>query len=169
MLDFARQSEFMRSQVTMNKLVEETIALIQHQIQSSGVVVQTDLEIDLPAIYADPNQMKQVILNLIQNALQAMPEGGELFIQTRRQSSSGYEGIALAFKDNGEGIPTNIIDRVFEPFFTTRPVGKGTGLGLSVIYGIVTDHGGHIDVESQPGQGSCFTVCLPVGSRERYV
>ena len=169
MLDFARQSEFMRSQVAMNNLVEETIALIQHQVQSSGVLIHNDLENGLPEIYADPNQMKQVILNLIQNALQAMPEGGELFIESRRQSNSGNDGVALAFRDNGEGIPANIIDRLFEPFFTTRPVGKGTGLGLSVIYGIVTDHGGHIDVESQPGQGSCFTVWLPVEARERHV
>ena len=102
--------------------------------------------------------MKQVFLNLITNAAQAMPQGGKLSLRTARVGDE----VAISVSDTGEGIPPEIRDRIFEPFFTTKPVGQGTGLGLSVSLGIVQEHGGRISVESQVGQGSTFTVWLPV-------
>jgi two-component system NtrC family sensor kinase len=107
------------------------------------------------------NQMKQVLLNLIHNALQAMPSGGELTISTESALRGGRGWIKVSVQDTGVGIPKLDQARIFEPFYTTKGDQGGTGLGLSVTYGIVTDHGGQIDVESQPGTGSKFSVWLP--------
>ena len=96
------------------------------------------------------------------NALQAMPTGGNLQIKTETRSKDGREWVATAIKDTGIGIGQRDMDRIFEPFFTTKGDRGGTGLGLSVTYGIVTDHGGTIEVESRPSEGSCFTVWLPI-------
>jgi signal transduction histidine kinase len=127
---------------------------------------------DIPHILVDADQIKQVLLNLLNNAIQAMPDGGTLSLTTSH-TSSGFgedikEGIAISVADTGEGIAPDNIDRIFEPFFTTRPPGSGTGLGLSVSYGIVTDHGGFIDVESQVNQGSRLTVFLPYDNQPSY-
>jgi signal transduction histidine kinase/uncharacterized protein YigA (DUF484 family) len=162
MLDFARQGENVRALTGLNHLTQEVLALIQHQVQTETIQLETDFCEDLPVVYVDPSQIKQVFLNLIQNALQSMPEGGALRLTTAVRRRDGIEGAIFSVQDSGEGIPEEIQDRVFDPFFTTRPVGSGTGLGLSVSYGIVTDHNGHIDFESQVGEGSCFTVWLPV-------
>jgi two-component system NtrC family sensor kinase len=126
--------------------------------------VQLTLELvkDPPWASVDTNQMKQVFLNLIQNALQAMPTGGHLAIQTSVWTKNGRQWIAIAVKDSGIGIEVKNKDRIFEPFFTTKANRGGTGLGLSVTYGIVTDHGGTIEVESSPGKGSMFTVWIPL-------
>ena len=105
--------------------------------------------------------MKQVLLNLIHNALQAMPMGGELTISTESIPRAGRDWIRVAVSDTGVGIPKLDQARIFEPFYTTKGDQGGTGLGLSVTYGIITDHGGQIDVESQPGAGSKFSVWLP--------
>jgi two-component system NtrC family sensor kinase len=106
--------------------------------------------------------MKQVFLNLIHNALQAMPSGGVLKIHTRKAIADGREWVIASVRDSGEGILPEHRERLFEPFFTTKSDQGGTGLGLSVTYGIVTDHGGRIEVASQPGDGSTFTVWLPL-------
>jgi signal transduction histidine kinase len=105
--------------------------------------------------------MKQVLLNLIHNALQAMPNGGELTISTKSTARGGRDWIKVSVQDTGIGIPKLDQARIFEPFYTTKGQEGGTGLGLSVTYGIITDHGGQIDVESQPGAGSKFSVWLP--------
>jgi signal transduction histidine kinase len=105
--------------------------------------------------------MKQVFLNLFHNALQAMPSGGELYVQTNVRQRDGRKWVAASVRDTGEGISQKDLERIFEPFFTTRSGEGGTGLGLSVTYGIVTDHGGEIDVESKVGKGTSFTVRLP--------
>ncbi len=105
--------------------------------------------------------MKQVFLNLIHNAVQAMPTGGNLRIKTEIRNREGREWAVVVIHDSGIGISPKDIDRIFEPFYTTRGTHGGTGLGLSVTYGIVTDHGGTIDVESQPSEGTTFTVWLP--------
>jgi signal transduction histidine kinase len=106
--------------------------------------------------------MKQVMLNLFHNALHAMPNGGDLLITTRSRQREGARWISIAIRDTGVGIPAENLGRIFEPFFTTKSSNQGTGLGLSVTYGIVSDHGGFIDVESEIGVGTCFTVWLPV-------
>jgi signal transduction histidine kinase len=105
--------------------------------------------------------MKQVFLNLIHNAVEAMPTGGNLSMRTEMRSKDGRNWATVAIHDSGIGISPKDIDRIFEPFYTTRGTRGGTGLGLSVTYGIVADHGGTIEVESRPGEGSTFTVWLP--------
>lgn len=105
--------------------------------------------------------MKQVFLNLVHNAIQAMPTGGALSIRSAQRIKDGREWAVVTIRDSGIGISPKDLDRIFEPFYTTRGTNGGTGLGLSVTYGIVTDHGGTIGVESHPGEGTTFTVWLP--------
>ena len=162
LLDFARQSESTRSRASLNDVVQDVVALSRHLIQTSNVELQLGLEENLPWVTMDANQIKQVLLNLVHNALQAMPDGGKMEISTRSFTREMRDGIALCVRDTGVGIPASDQSRIFEPFFTTKGARGGTGLGLSVTYGIVTDHGGQIDVESQPGQGSLFSVWLPL-------
>jgi len=162
LLDFARQGERTRAKADLNEIVNDVLALTERLIQTSGVLLNLRLAEGLPWVSVDTNQMKQVFLNLIHNALQAMPTGGEMEIQTASQSKDGREWVTITVKDTGMGIAPEHKERIFEPFFTTKGEKGGTGLGLSVTYGIVSDHGGTIEVESQPGAGSIFTVWLPV-------
>ncbi|HEX7972927.1 MAG TPA: ATP-binding protein, partial [Anaerolineales bacterium] len=118
---------------------------------------------------ADPNQIKQVLFNLVHNALQAMSPGGRLIVSTAHQPYESQSGVTVSVKDSGKGISFEDQQRIFDPFYTTLPVGEGTGLGLAVSYGIVKEHGGHIDVDSQVGVGSCFTVWLPLAFEEEHV
>jgi signal transduction histidine kinase len=161
LLDFARQSESARSRASLNEVVEDVVALSRHLIHTSGVTLNLELEKTLPWVLADVNQIKQVLLNLIHNALQAMPAGGEMVIATEAASRDGRDWVIVSVCDTGVGIPKLDQTRIFEPFYTTKGNQGGTGLGLSVTYGIITDHGGQIDVESQPGAGSKFRVWLP--------
>jgi two-component system NtrC family sensor kinase len=161
LLDFARQSESTRARASLNDVVEDVVALSRHLIHTSGVTLNLELQENLPWVLVDVNQMKQVLLNLIHNALQAMPNGGDLKIFSESTSRAGRDWIRIAVQDTGVGIPKPDQARIFEPFYTTKGDQGGTGLGLSVTYGIVTDHGGQIDVESLPGAGSKFSVWLP--------
>jgi two-component system NtrC family sensor kinase len=161
LLDFARQGESTRARASLNEVIEEVVALSRHLIHTNGVELKLDLEKDLPWVLMDSNQMKQVLLNLVHNALQAMPRGGEMLISTQSSSRGGRDWIKATVYDTGVGIPQMELARIFEPFYTTKGDSGGTGLGLSVTYGIVTDHGGQIDVESELGVGSKFTVWLP--------
>jgi signal transduction histidine kinase len=162
LLDFARQSESARVRSDFNEIVLDVLALVNHLLRISGVQLFTDLAESLPWISVDRNQIKQVILNLVHNALHAMPTGGEVHISTNRRQRDNRDWLAMCIADTGTGIAPENLARLFEPFFTTRSKYGGTGLGLSVTYGIISDHGGLIDVESQVGQGSTFTVWLPV-------
>jgi signal transduction histidine kinase len=161
LLDFARQSESTRSRASLNEVIEDVVALSRHLIHTSGVELNLELENNLPWVSVDVNQMKQVLLNLIHNALQAMPDGGELKIVTESASRNGRDWVVVSVRDTGVGISQLEQARIFEPFYTTKGTHGGTGLGLSVTYGIITDHGGQIDVESRPGNGSKFVVWLP--------
>jgi signal transduction histidine kinase len=161
LLDFARQSESMRARASLNEVIEDVVALSRHLIHTSGVELRLDLEKTLPWVLVDANQMKQVLINFVHNALQAMPSGGEMNIRTRSASRAGRDWITVSVRDTGVGIPASEQARIFEPFYTTKGDQGGTGLGLSVTYGIVTDHGGLIELESEPGAGSSFTVWLP--------
>ena len=162
LLDFARQSESARVRSDINEILLDVLTLVNHLLRTSGIQAVTDLCEGLPWISVDRNQIKQVILNLIHNALHAMPTGGELHMKTERRFRDGRDWLTISLKDTGTGIAPENLERVFEPFFTTRSKDGGTGLGLSVTYGIVTDHGGLIDVDSQVGRGSVFTVWLPI-------
>lgn len=161
LLDFARQSESARARASLNDVIDDVVTLSRHLVHTSGVTLKLALEENLPWVLVDVNQMKQVMLNLIHNALQAMPNGGELTICTESALRGGRDWIKVSVQDTGVGIPKLDQARIFEPFYTTKGDQGGTGLGLSVTYGIITDHGGQIDVESQPGVGSKFSVWLP--------
>jgi signal transduction histidine kinase/putative methionine-R-sulfoxide reductase with GAF domain len=162
LLDFSRQGEIMKVEADVNEVISMALALIHHIAQTSGIEIRVEMWDDLPLISIDRNQIQQVFLNLIHNAIQAMPNGGELLLQTLLENLEDGEWVAVIVKDTGVGISKEDLDKVFEPFFTTKPSGEGTGLGLSVSYSIVSGHGGHIDVESKKGKGSTFTVWLPV-------
>jgi len=162
LLDFARQSETTFARASLNEVVDDIVALSRHLIQTSGVELILSLQPELPWASMDNNQIKQVLLNLVHNALQAMPNGGEMEIQTKTASRNEQNGVIVSVRDTGVGISAAAQSRIFEPFYTTKGSQGGTGLGLSVTYGIITDHGGQIDVESQPQVGSTFTVWLPL-------
>jgi len=162
LLDFSRQSANIRERTNLNELMQEVLPLVQHQLQTSDVSIHLDLAAELPFVSVNANQINQVILNLLQNALQAMPGGGKILVRSGREMRSQGLGAFIKICDTGEGIPPENYERIFEPFFTTRSTGQGTGLGLSVSYGIITSHGGHIEVDSVLGRGSCFNVWLPV-------
>ena len=123
-----------------------------------GVEVVRELAQGLPEITADPAQLKQVLVNLVVNAVQAMPDGGTLTVSTRASDSC----VLLIVKDTGAGMSEDVREKVLLPFFTTKDVNEGTGLGLAVVHGIVTSHGGSISVESRPGYGTRFEIGLPV-------
>jgi signal transduction histidine kinase len=162
LLDFARQSESVRARSDVNEIVTDVLALVNHLLHTSGIQIFTDLPNGLPWISVDRNQIKQVILNLIHNALHAMPDGGELHITTARRSRDHHDWLTIDVTDTGTGISPENLERIFEPFFTTRAKDGGTGLGLSVSYGIVAEHGGFIEAESKVGKGSVISIWLPV-------
>jgi signal transduction histidine kinase len=162
LLDFSRQGERTRIRANLNEVVNDVIALTQHLIQTSNVNLTLQLDESLPWVLIDHNQMKQVLLNLIHNALQAMPRGGGLFVVTSTAAREERNWVLMSVRDNGTGISAADQNRIFEPFFTTKGDRGGTGLGLSVTYGIVTDHGGTIEIASEPNKGSTFTVWLPL-------
>jgi signal transduction histidine kinase len=162
LLDFARQAESLRAKADLNEIVDDVLILTKHLLQTSGVQSEIRLGKDLPWVTVDRDQIKQVVINLVNNALYAMPEGGRLAVETAEQARYGQPWVTLTVRDTGVGIPAENLERIFEPFFTTRGDRGGTGLGLSVTYGIVTDHAGMIEVESQVQNGSAFTVWLPL-------
>lgn len=162
LLDFSRQGERTRARSDLNEIVYDVVALTQHLIRINDVTLSLALDGELPWTLMDTNLMKQVLLNLVHNALQAMPGGGYLQIATYPALKDDKKWAVMSVKDSGVGIKPADIERVFEPFFTTRSDRGGTGLGLSVTYGIVADHGGTIEISSEPGKGSTFAVWLPI-------
>lgn len=162
LLDFARQAETIRIKADINEIVDDVLVLTKHLMQSNNVTPVVKLGNNLAWVTVDRNQIKQVLINLANNALYAMPEGGRLEVETREETRFGRSWLTLTVRDSGIGIPPENMGRIFEPFFTTRGDRGGTGLGLSVTYGIVTDHGGMIEVESQLRVGSTFIVWLPL-------
>jgi two-component system NtrC family sensor kinase len=129
----------------------------------STIEIGVNLDPELPKTMIDEGQMSQIFINIILNALDAMPDGGTLSVATRRGSDDqGRDAILMEFADTGVGIPAGDIEKIFDPFYTTKEAGKGTGLGLAVSYSIIKRHKGDIKVESQPGKGTTFTLILPV-------
>ncbi len=160
LLDFARESEITSEHLNLNTLLEETLKLASNRIKLQKVRLVRDIDDNLPDIYGDRQQLSQVFLNLILNALDAMKDGGQLEVSVNRSKTPGF--LVTKIKDDGTGIPPHILSRIFDPFFTTKPTGKGTGLGLSVSLGIIKQHGGDIQVESTPGKGTELRVLLPI-------
>lgn len=157
---FARQSPPRKSRVDLNQVVEEALSLLEPRCARNSVAVVRHLSRRLPQITADPSQLHQVLVNLILNAIQAMPSGGTLEITT----GASDDHLVLAFEDTGVGMGKEVLDQLFVPFFTTKDVNEGTGLGLPVVHGIITSHGGTIHVESTPGRGSRFEIRLPLAA-----
>jgi len=160
LLDFARQTPLKMEEADINNILKTVLALTRSQARASNIEVIENLKEGLPKISIDINQIKQVFINIINNAISAMPKGGRLSISTDIENGDGF--IKIDFSDTGIGIPEENLPRIFEPFFTTKEAISGTGLGLSISYGIVERHRGKIEVKSKVGVGSTFTVKLPI-------
>jgi two-component system NtrC family sensor kinase len=158
LLSFARQHKPERVAVQLNQVVEDTLALREYDLRVNNIRIHLDLAADLPMTAADPHQLQQVFLNMVNNGVDAILERsneGDLWVRT----GVAAERLFVEFTDSGPGVQD--ASRVFDPFYTTKPVGKGTGLGLSICYGIVTEHGGTIRVRNLATRGACFTIELP--------
>jgi signal transduction histidine kinase len=159
---FARQTPPRKTQVNLNQVIEEGLYFLEARCSKAGIKVERSLLSDLPGITADPAQMNQVLVNLVVNSLQAMPEGGKLTVQTR----TGADHVSLIVEDTGAGMTEAVKKQIFIPFFTTKDVDQGTGLGLAMVHGIVTAHGGSINVESTVGRGTRFEIRVPIKETE---
>jgi len=159
---FSRQKKPEKSNVNLNNLVNEGLYFLESRCAKEGIELVRSLNTDIPEIIADPSQLHQVLVNLIVNSLQAMPEGGVLTIRTN--FSKSY--VSLIIEDTGTGMSDEVKKQMFIPFFTTKDVGQGTGIGLSVVHGIVTSHGGSIIVESNINKGTLFEVQLPINGTQ---
>ena len=164
LLTFGRQMPLERRHVMLDELLEKVLALTAADLRIESVKIDRDMEPGLPPVWADGNQLQQVLVNLVTNAKQAMaeqPEGNRRLKVTTR--SYGSDRVLITVEDTGPGIPADVLPKIFDPFVTTKG-SAGTGLGLSISYGIIREHGGHITADSRPGQGATFTIDLPVGS-----
>ena len=160
MLSFSKPEEETRRNINVNELLENVMLFFEKQMWESNIKIKINLDKKLPPVTASPNQLRQVILNIVANAKDAMPRGGTLTVETLSKD----ENIIIKLKDTGIGIPAEIRDKIFDAFFTTKHKVKGVGLGLSVCYGIIKDHGGDIRVKSKAGKGSTFSIILPQSS-----
>jgi signal transduction histidine kinase len=163
LLIFTRQMPQTNGLVDLNKVVSEELNFFESQCRKENIMLVRSLEPDLPQFSGDPAQINQVLVNLVANAIHAMPDGGTLILNTH----SDEEGVHLTVADTGTGMTEEVLKKIFIPFFTTKDVGKGTGLGMSVVHGIVTAHSAKIQVSSEVGQGTTMEVTFPaVGDRE---
>ncbi|MCP4669293.1 MAG: PAS domain S-box protein, partial [Deltaproteobacteria bacterium] len=160
LLAFSRKSEMEFRDININDLLQKCIMLCWHKLSLQNINLRTNLDNEIPGALGDFNQIQQCIINLVFNAIDAMPDGGDLTIES--SLDSGKEAILIKVSDNGCGIPREAISDIFDPFYTTKKEDKGIGLGLSTVCGIVDRHKGTIDVESESGKGSLFTIRLPL-------
>jgi signal transduction histidine kinase len=158
MLSFSKPDQEERKPVDINSVIDEILLLHEKQLKENDINIESSFAKDLGLVNASKNQLRQVFLNMVANARDAMPNGGTLSVAT----SADSENVTIEIKDNGTGIREEHIDKIFDSFFTTKGEVKGVGLGLSVCYGFIKDHGGDIKVESQVGAGTKFTITLPV-------
>jgi len=160
LLNLARPAQVDSGPVDINAVVNDVLALLEHQLKNGRITVRKELAVHAPFVQGMEYKLQQVLLNLFLNARDAMPRGGWLTIVTRAQGDTA----AIEVSDTGSGIPPDQLSRIYDPFFTTKELGKGTGLGLSITYGIVQEHGGTITCDSNVGQGTRFTLTLPVAA-----
>jgi len=172
LLDFSRTGQYEIQQVDLNSVVDETLGILERTLEKS-IEIKKFLDRSLPPIKGDPGQLQQIIMNLCINSADAMPEGGQLILETFVENLSGSfllsypearpgPYVSISVTDTGVGIEREIIDKIFDPFFTTKEAGKGTGLGLSMVYGVAKNHGGLVNVYSEPGLGTTFRIFIPI-------
>ena len=161
LLDFSRARAVEHAPVNVSDVVESAARLLLHQKRGVSIRIDVELADGLPLVSGDMGQLQQAAIILAENAIDAMPEGGTLTLRTIRTEDDESDAVLIEVRDTGQGIPAEIRERIFDPFFTTKEVGRGTGLGLAVCYGIVTEHGGRITVDSTAGHGTAFRISLP--------
>lgn len=159
LLEFARQTEPKMEPTDVNRAINDGLFFLVNQALFHNIKIVKKFDPFLPFVRGNASQLKQVFMNIIVNAAEAMHGSGTLTISTASSPDGRY--VSIEFTDTGEGIPEENLTRIFDPFFTTKAVGKGTGLGLATSYGIIQDHGGHIRVKSKVGEGTTFTIELP--------
>jgi len=167
LLDFSRQTEVTLRPVDINKVIEATFSIVGHQISLKNIRLKQNLMKRLPLIQGDFDQIQQALMNIVLNAAQAMPNGGDLAVTTSvakrvKIDDSIKDAIRIDISDTGVGIPQENMNKLFTPFFTTKETGKGVGLGLSVVHGIIERHHGKIEIESNPGAGTIFSIYLGI-------
>jgi signal transduction histidine kinase len=160
LLSFSRKSEPSFGDVQLEELLQRCTILSQHKLQLSNIRLESNISANIPAVKGDFNQLQQCVINLIFNAIDAMPDGGTLNLEGRYDGQKGW--VIITVKDSGSGIAAEDLPHIFEPFYTTKQEGYGVGLGLSTVYGIMQHHNGTVNVESRPGQGAAFMLQLPV-------
>jgi len=158
MLGFARRMEPVNEDVDLNMLAQQTVSFLENEIHHRNIEIECRFDQQLPLITTDSNQVQQVILNLLENAIDAIGENGLITLTSRSEG----EFVFMNIQDSGDGIPPSLLSRVFDPFFTTKSTGEGTGLGLSIVYSTLSKLGGKIDVQSELGVGTMFTISLPL-------
>ncbi len=160
LLKFSRATQTKKETVDIHRVIREVISMLDYQLRSSNIAVECSFDESAKWLEWDVNKMKQVFINMIVNAKDAIKRDGCIRIKTLRKNDKVF----IHIEDNGCGIPREHLDKIFDPFFTTKPPGEGTGLGLAVSYGIITEHGGEIMVESEPNKGTVFTLIFPLAS-----
>ncbi|MDP6088185.1 MAG: ATP-binding protein, partial [Nitrospinota bacterium] len=169
LLDFSKPAMLETGPVDVNECLRNILFLVRKQISKEAIEIKLDLQVGLPPILGDSNQLEQVVMNLLMNARRAMPEGGRLTIESFSAvdgSGDRRRNVGVRIQDTGVGIAEKDLPRIFDPFFTTREPGEGTGLGLAVSRRIVTDHQGKLSVASRLGEGAAFTIELPAMEEE---
>jgi two-component system NtrC family sensor kinase len=159
LLTFSRTTPINLQPTNLNQVIDRVLRLIQHQLDLGAIQVQPDLDTELALVICDGAQIEQVLLALMMNALDAMPQGGNLWVTTKLSREDNV--VRVVVRDDGCGIPPEILPRLFEPFLTTKETGRGVGLGLAISRNILERHNGDIDVQSEVGRGTTFTVTLP--------
>jgi len=159
LLTFSRKTGPTITRLSVEELINKCILLCRHRLELGGIELETYIQEGLPVISGDFNQLQQCLINLIFNGVDAMPDGGKMTVKALYERDEHY--VAIQVKDNGSGIFSQDINKIFEPFYTTKEEGYGVGLGLSILFGIMEQHNGYVDVESEPGSGTCFTLRLP--------
>ncbi|MBC8184088.1 hypothetical protein H8E88_23600, partial [candidate division KSB1 bacterium] len=162
LLNYARQDQLIRQQVDINNSIKKMLELVEYKITKRHIKIVLSLDDSLISILGDPHLLEQVFLNLMINAYDAMPDGGKMTISTKNKTIKEQKGISCSITDTGLGIPKAELNKIFDPFYTTKDVGEGTGLGLSVCLGIIETHHGEIQVFSEQGKGATFSVFIPI-------
>jgi signal transduction histidine kinase len=171
--DFARQSELVQSKVNINAPINDVFKVLGHQLKNHEIEVELELDPEIPDIMAEHNRLEQVFINLVSNAIDAMDEKNDqhgrdgIAKQLTIKSFVENNHVTVKVSDTGVGMPEEVKNKIFEPFFTTKKVGKGTGLGVSISYGIVKDYHGAIEIESEVGKGTTFTLTFPTAVEGR--